>query len=262
MTPTEDARFSNLERYCAFVGHPRSGHSALGTLLNAHRHALVSHNLDALACLRTGLPREELFRLILARDRSFAAEGRKMGRYSYEVPTQWLGHVDELRVIGDKRAGASSRHLAEDDALLRKLPGLVGLPVSVIHHLRNPWDNIASIWQWKPTRRGRSLAAVADAYFARADAAARGMSVAGEAIDVIRTFHEELVCETRKVMTGVLQRLSLPIDETFLDACESFLHAEPRRTRFDVSWPGGLVENIGERAQHRDGLAHYRFEAD
>jgi hypothetical protein len=252
----------SLERFVVFVGHPRSGHSVVGTLINAHRHAAVSHNLDALALLRNGARPHELFERILERDRSFAAEGRRMGRYSYDVPGQWLGHHGEIRVLGDKRAGATSRHLADQPTLLRDLPAHVNLPVVVIHHVRNPWDNIASIWQWKHTRHGRELPEVAEAYFGRSEAATRGFAEAGSEVLLLRTFHEDLIRDPRSQMRRVLAGLGLPTDDGFFDACQRFVHREPRRTRHQVSWPDGLVARIAEHAQRHEFLAHYRFESD
>lgn len=259
--PVDAERFSRLERYCAFVGQPRSGHSVLGTLINAHRHALVSHNLDALRYVRLGLRPNDLFRLVLERDRAFAASGRKWGRYSYELPGQWHGYYDEIRVVGDKRAGATSRHLEQEPALLRELPARLGLPVTLIHHVRNPWDNVASIWQWDLTRRGRSLRAVAEAWLARSEAAARGLAEAGSAVRLVRTHQEELTRDPRALVARVLEGLSLPADAAYLDACVRFVERKPRHTRHEVRWPAGLVAAIGEHAARCDFLAHYRFES-
>jgi len=253
----DPVRFKAVERFCLFVGQPRSGHSVLGTLINAHRNAVISHNLDALAELLRGAGRDELFERILERDRSFAAEGRKMGRYSYAVPGQWLGHHDEIRVIGDKRAGATSRHLAGQPRLLRELPAAIGLPVVVIHHVRNPWDNIASIWQWEHTRRGRDLPEVAEAYFARTQAAVRGIAEAGAGVRLLRSFHEELIRDPRAQMRGLLEGLDLVADDSFLDACEGFVERESRPTRLEIRWPDGLVARVAEHAQRCDFLAHY-----
>jgi hypothetical protein len=256
-----DSRFAGIERFCLFVGHPRSGHSVLGTLLNAHRHAVVGHNLDALEHLLAGVGRSELFERILERDRSFAAEGRVMGRHSYAVPGQWHGHHDEIRVIGDKRAGATSRHLGRRPTLLRELPAVLGLPVVVIHHVRNPWDNVASIWQWEHTRQGRDLPEVAEAYFERSDAAARGLAEAASEVRVLRTFHEDLIRDPESQMRRLLDGLRLPFDESFLGACDRFVHREPRQSRFDVPWPEGLAARIAEHAQRCDFLARYRFDS-
>lgn len=255
------SRFSKLERYCAFVGQPRSGHSVLGALINAHRNALVSHNLDALDYLRAGVAPDDLFSLILERDRWLADQDREIGGYSYDVPGLWTGYVEELRVIGDKRAGATSRHLMEDPTLLRDLPARVGLPVSVIHHVRNPWDNIASIAAREGIARGRSLPELADYYFSLLDAAQRGIAAVGSETRVLRTYHEDLIREPKAELRGVFALLDLPVGAAFLDDAARFLHAKPRPTRHAADWPAGLVDSIAERAQAYEFLDRYSFDA-
>ena len=56
-----------VERFLLFVGYPRSGHSIVGALLNAHRDAVVAHELDAPPLIVGGCSRDELFSRILAR---------------------------------------------------------------------------------------------------------------------------------------------------------------------------------------------------
>lgn len=257
----EDARrLAGVERYCVFVGQPRSGHSVLGALINAHRGALVSYNLDALAYVRAGLPRDDLFQLILERDRWLAARGRRIGGYAYDVPGAWLGHYEELRVIGDKRAGATSRHLAQEPALLGELPERLGVPVTVIHHVRNPWDNVASIFQRPGIRRERSLAEIADDYFAHLDAAEAGLAAAASGVRLVRVFHEELVEDTETVVASVLAALDLDAEPAFLAACRAFVHPAARRARHDVPWPDGLAPCVGARAEAHGYLAGYAFD--
>ena len=50
--------FAAVERFLLFVGYPRSGHSIVGALLNAHRDAVVSHELDAAPLIAGGCSRE------------------------------------------------------------------------------------------------------------------------------------------------------------------------------------------------------------
>src|SRR5215212_9350178 len=45
------AQAAEVERYCCFVGFPRSGTSLTGQLLNAHRHVVVSHESNSIRLL-------------------------------------------------------------------------------------------------------------------------------------------------------------------------------------------------------------------
>ena len=249
-----------FERFCLFVGHPRSGHSVLGTLLNGHRSALISHNLDALRYLRDGFGREEVFFLIRERDRWFAARKRSAGGYSYEVPGLWLGGYEDLRVIGDKRAGSASRHLGEDPSLLVGLSDSLAVPIFVIRHLRHPLDNISSMWTKRSHRRGRALSELGDEYFSLLDAADRGLAACGSKVRVLCTYHEDLIREPCSVLGRTLGFLGLDADESYLDACARYVHPEPRRTRRGAPWTPELTRRVAQRAAEHPLLSRYEFD--
>ncbi len=44
--------FADLERFWSFIGYPRSGHSLIGSLINAHPDVVVCHELDTLGTHR------------------------------------------------------------------------------------------------------------------------------------------------------------------------------------------------------------------
>src|SRR5437016_14440476 len=85
---------ATVERFCLFVGYPRSGHSLVGALLNAHRHAVVAHELDVMRYVTGGYSREEIYRLLLWKDGRFQSKGRSHNGYDYTVPGQWQGRRD------------------------------------------------------------------------------------------------------------------------------------------------------------------------
>lgn len=47
----QSALFDGLETYCMFIGYPYSGHSLVGSLLDAHESMAISHELHALKFL-------------------------------------------------------------------------------------------------------------------------------------------------------------------------------------------------------------------
>src|SRR3954469_10212957 len=96
--------FERVERFCLFVGYPRSGHSVVGAMLNAHRDAVISHELNAPTLVLDGCGRDELYSRILARPYWFDLRGNT-SNYAYQVPRQWQGRFETLRIVGDKRGG-------------------------------------------------------------------------------------------------------------------------------------------------------------
>ena len=84
------ADFARVQRFCLFVGYPRSGHSLVGALLNAHRHAVIAHELNAPPLILAGCTRDALYARILARAYWFNLR-RNTSNHSYQVPHQWQG---------------------------------------------------------------------------------------------------------------------------------------------------------------------------
>jgi len=100
--------FQRVRKFCLFVGHPRSGHSLIGSLLDAHPQIVIAHELHALESIRTGASKPQLFYQILERSRWFSRRGGEWDVYKYDVPSQHKGEFTTLRVIGDKKGGAST----------------------------------------------------------------------------------------------------------------------------------------------------------
>ena len=78
-------RFKEIRTFCLFVGYPRSGHSIVGAMLNAHRDAVISNEADAPVHILAGCSRNGLFARILAVASWFHARGNR-NIYSYAVP--------------------------------------------------------------------------------------------------------------------------------------------------------------------------------
>ncbi|MGH7966379.1 MAG: sulfotransferase, partial [Candidatus Binatia bacterium] len=64
--------FSQIETYCAFIGYPRSGHSIVGAMLDAHPQAVIAHEMGALHYVQVGFDRLRLYHLLLQNTRAQA----------------------------------------------------------------------------------------------------------------------------------------------------------------------------------------------
>jgi hypothetical protein len=83
--------FYGLETYCMFMGYPRSGHTLVGSILDAHPDMVVAHELDAFLYIRLGASREELLSLLMEKSKSFTENGRIQTGYGYHIPGQAHG---------------------------------------------------------------------------------------------------------------------------------------------------------------------------
>lgn len=239
-----------------FLGYPRSGHSLVGSLLDAHPDAVIAHELDALRYLRAGFSRNQIFALIVDNDRQFSEQGRQAKvDYTYAVPGQWQGRFRQLRVIGDKKGGHSTAALARDPKLVTRLRSRVGLPLRFVHVIRNPYDNIATIFARSP--KG-DLAGAVEHYLGlhRGVATVRQRLEPGEILDL---HYEDLLEDPAGRLGELCSFLGLPPAEDYLADCARILRPA-RPTRHQAPWTPALRQRVAAAAQADPRLASYPFD--
>ena len=250
----ERSLLDGVRCYCMFIGYPRSGHSLVGSLVGAHRNAVISHELDALRYVQTGLiGRDLLYSMILRRDREFGKAGRRWTGYDYSVPGQSQGHVDDLFVIGDKRGGRSTRRLGAHPDLIDRLERLVDVDVRLIHVIRDPYDTIASMH-----RRGRQpLTASIERFFASCATNASIRERKPDAVVDVRL--EELIQSPAEVVARLVRSIGLDAPEAYLRACAGVVFPTPRRTKTSIDWPDHLIDDVAHRMSGYDFLRGYSY---
>lgn len=223
--------FSDLKCFCIFIGYPRSGHSLLGSIINAHRHAIISHELDVLRYAQYRFKREQLLGLILERDQRFGAIGRKWTGYSYEIPGQYQGRMEKLVVIGDKKGGSTTARLRSNPDLLDQFRSEIELPLRFIHVVRNPFDNIATIALRDDKGLQYSLLR-----FARDTTANSEIIARLERSSVLTIKHESLIESAGATIKQVCDFLSLDSPPDYLSDCSSIINEAPRLSRDRIPW--------------------------
>ena len=139
-----------------FAGFPRSGHSLVGSLIDAHPDAAVAHELDLMGLLGGGRPggpdgpdgldRDELFALVCHASAEFERHGRWWNGYCYRVDGGSGGVSSRPRVLGDKKADWAVRRHVEDPTLLVELQRVLdGVRAAWVLVVRNPFDNVATL---------------------------------------------------------------------------------------------------------------------
>jgi hypothetical protein len=242
-------QFQQVEAFCLFVGYPKSGHSLLGSLLDAHPDMVIAHELDCLRCLRAGLGRELIFALILELAVDFRADGHVWNGYRYRVANQWQGRFRRLKVIGDKKGGGSSRLLGLYPRLLDRLFSTLALPVKFIHVVRDPLDNISSISREFEVALEDALAL----YFAMAEAVAalKPRLPAGSLCEV---HYEDFAREPGWHLRDICRFLGQEATPDYLRDCAALVRpAVPRR----APWPPALLDRVRREAARFEFLAEY-----
>lgn len=246
--------FRSIETFCAFIGYPRSGHSLLGSLLDAHPQMVIAHELDVLRLVAAGWPRHAIYSRILNHDASFTASGRQWYGYDYRVPGQWQGRTSELRVIGDKKGGMTTEQLGARPELLERLRRTVDVPLRLVHVVRSPYDNITTMAR----RSGQTLEHAAGRYFDLCATVARVKEEVDED-EVLDVRHEALINDPRANLRRACRFLGVDPPADYLDDCAGAMFSAPRQSRADIAWDPGLVERVSAEAARYGFLDGYTY---
>jgi hypothetical protein len=249
--------FRDVQRFCFFVGYPRSGTTLLGTLLNAHPEIVISQEADAVRYLRPGVTRNALFALLLRRDREFASQGRGWNGFDYEVPGLHQGRFDRLRVIGDKKAAMTALRFDDDPARLDRLRAFVRVPLCALHLVRNPFDTIASIARnndvplVEAISRYRQFGQVVDRSIARLTER-----------ELFQLRYEDFVLDPSRWLNALCESLGVRATQAYLRGCALVVEPTVRRGRDTAAWSDAELAEIADIVASRPVLAGYGFDTD
>ena len=252
----DNQTFENVETFCMFIGYPRSGHSLVGSLLDAHPNAVIAHELNALECVEMGFDRWRIFQLVLENSRRVARSGREWEGYSYKIPNQWQGRFERLQVIGDKKGGASTRILSSTPGILRRLSDIVDTEVKFIHVVRNPYDNISTMF--KHNRHNRSLRSVIEDYLSMCATNSKISEWVGDD-SVFDLRHEALVEAPEELLGDLCGFLGLECKGDYLETCASLVFDTPRKTRYEVEWDASAIAAVQEGIDSHEYLRGYSY---
>jgi len=249
--------FADVEVYCMFVGYPRSGHSLVAQLLDAHPNIIIANEMDVLDYVKRGFSQTQIFSLILNNSRTWVQRGSRGKRYSYSVPGQWQGKFQSLKCIGDKKGGKSALRLAHKPSLLEKLKVAIAKEVKLIHVVRNPYDNIATL-----TLRKRSglLPETIDYYFSCVDGVIKARNSIPNS-DFITIRHESFVRDPHGTLELLCTYLDQEAPSDYLDVCSKIVSKSIHKSRYKIDWDDNSKQLVNKEILKRncDFLEGYTF---
>lgn len=253
--------FREVQTFCLFIGHNKSGTSMLGALLDAHPEVILADEVGALNYLLAGFRREQVFHLLLRGSRRERLKGRVTARrltpYSYAVPGQWQGNYNRLRVIGDGKAGTTTQLLAsQPDALSRTQAAMNGMNLRFIQTIRNPFDPISVMM----VRGQRSFENSIAHYFSACDNLVRLREQIGPQ-NLLSVRYEEFVRHPELSLMRLAAFIGVETSPEYLSACAGILRPEPDVQRHMVSWQPDWIQLVEANIKKYDFLQGYDFRA-
>ncbi len=157
--PLPIGTINTVDRFLFFVGYARSGHSIVASMLDAHPNVVIAHEYSLFSQWQDEpelhANKTWLFNTLYNNSRYNTYRGlrtsvaKKKG-YTLHIPGWWQGAYDNtISVIGDKSGGMTAKVFRLNGkkfaSLYRQLQTTIQIPLHVVHVVRNPYDNIATM---------------------------------------------------------------------------------------------------------------------
>lgn len=245
----------SLRHFGLFIGYPRSGHTLVAALLDAHENMLFANGLDATEYLASNFGLWEVAALSIWNSSRFTRHGRRSNGYDYNVPNGLHGHWQRLEVIGDKSGDLFSYRLQHQPELLDMVLEKLGTMVRFVHVVRNPYDCISTM-----SSRGRiSLRNAADEFFGLCDANARArLAIPGSQWTDI--YLEELIRDPDSSIRETCRFFGQECTHSYIDSTSALIFKAPVRSSHHAQWDAGLAREVEARSKNYAWLGGYGLE--
>ena len=272
---------SKIKTFVLFVGIARSGHSIIAAILDSHPHIVVTNELDVFRRINNHSSKASLFYLIWKRSCKIAGRGglEYSGKgYSLSVDGSWQGaYQSYINVIGDKHGGRIAKEFLGNPELfqshLNKLRSLVKMPIKVIHVIRNPYDNIATIALYthfdknhkniSTTKKNNKTinieAVILDktiSYYFKLFQASELMRQQFN-LDVMDVHGKDLITNPTVIVNKMCDFLRVPCSNNYLNTVGRKIFSSESKTRYKVAWTDEQLSEIRENILKYDTLRRY-----
>ena len=252
--------FKNVDAFCLFIGYQRSGHSIVGSLLDAHPNVAIAHELNILKYFEAGYTQQQIYYLLWQNAQEFSEAGRQWSGYSYQVPNQWQGKVQTLKVIGDKKGALTAIKLSSNPKLFELMQKKLNVPIKFVHVVRNPYDNIATMFRkkdWKH-RKADNLEGTINNYFELC----KNIDSIKQIVPTQQIFdlkHETLIANPKQSLKDLCNFFGLETANVYLENCASIVFKSPHQSRTSIEWSDELIELVKSEIDKFSFLNGYSY---
>ena len=283
-TPLNSSSIESVKTFLFFIGWPRSCHSIIGSMLDAHPEAIVAHEFFLFQQLKRDMrlkDRKTLYNMLYQNSFKTAHGGWRSSKmqqkgYSLEIDGAWQGRCSKLQVIGDKTAGDSTRMYSHRPIQFRRfyrqLKNTVQVPVRVLHIVRNPYDMIAtiSLYRGSEVKEMKVNASLTNRYsnhrvlkeatdYVLQQSKAIASMIPDAHINRLEVHCEDLIQEPKKTMMGICQFLNLTCSPEYLGMCEEKTFTSISMSRYLVEWTEDLLLRVAKQINKYSFFKRYSF---
>ncbi|XP_028411219.1 uncharacterized protein LOC114533817 [Dendronephthya gigantea] len=274
---------SKIETLVLFIGYPRSGHTLIGSLLDAHPHVVIANELNIFERWTEWKNEEKTRENLLNKmydnsykqsvsHKGYRSTAKNRGR-SYAVPNQWQGkYKDYIKVIGDKKGGKATKFFSYKQKVAKEVLDTINLPVKLIHMVRNPYDNVATM-VFRYLKLGPTESIALKEKINNTDALNMNLRLHLIAVrnnyELIKRFgrsvftlhSEDVIAHPTESLKKLCDFLEVSCSKKYFKDCESILYTSTSKTREKLVWPSSQKNRIEQAIMTVPFLNKYTFES-
>lgn len=219
-----------VKYFLMFMGYPRSGHTLVASILNAHPNVICSNQQF----------------IIQQKNIEGVWDGIKSGAFNWkqEVKIAFPPKKD-IHVIGDKTGHRTVDYLIKHPGELENFKNMIPWPIKWIHVVRNPYDNMAT-WIQKSNKKKvprPTDEALFKQIFPEYKALNEKIYELKKTEDVLTLCHENIIMRRGKLDVFV-RFLELEDSDIWRKNVRKTLWKKPRITRRQVDWTPHMKNSI------------------
>ena len=262
-----------VNRFLFFVGYARSGQSIVASMLDAHPHVVIAHEYSLFRKWQqdpeTHSDKHWLFNTLYTNSKHNTEDGLQAQQatkndYVLAIPGSWQGRYDNsISVIGDKSGEMTAQFFRKSKENFTKfyneMKKTVQVPISIIHIIRNPYDNIATMLLQKVNETGKyvSMEAQIASYFEQVHSVVEMINTVH--LNVIEVHNSDMIAKPKIVMRTLCDKLRISCSEQFLQVCAHRTFSSESKSRHLVKWTQYLIDVVAQNIQKYDHLKRYTF---
>ena len=278
---------NGIKTFVFFLGHARSGHSIVGSLLDGHPHIVIAHEFNIFTKLSKGFlapTKPEIFSALWKNAKRSVISGKRAEStnkkgYTLLVDGLYQGtYVDHVDVIGDKKAASTTEMLVNQPGnwsnVLTTLSSFVDA-LKVIHMIRNPYDNIATTVLYTSSLRydfknakGSNQTYQFDPDTIKQEIK-RYFTYHQAIIDAKKTYNlnmvtihgKDLISDPRGTLLKLCNHLGVNCSNNYLEICSNKIFKTESRTRRLIKWTDEQLRMIQENIEKYSILKDYNFDS-
>ena len=292
----QDSQMMNtIKRFVFFIGTARSGHSIVGTLMDAHPHVIIAneyylfqkweqfHNTS-----NQNWP-NDLFHLLYSKSKRDVTGNRNNTNkgYSLKVSNLWQGTFNHyLEVIGDNCAEHVNMLYISNKTLfqnrLKILQQKLSIPIRVIHVIRNPFDQVATRSLYRYCHySGTCVQKIKEAFKAnhsspdsklikdiilktalnlfRVHNASMELTELLGAKNVLVVHSSDFIEHPKATLSRIFEFLEVDASKHYLEVCADKVFKSTSRTREMMLWSPPIKHIVEENIKNYEFLSRYNF---